>query len=40
VSDNNGTVSFGATNPLQFWTTDGVQGIDRLPLFGTGTAPP
>jgi tyrosinase len=27
----NGTVQFGATNPLQFWVTDGVQGIVRGP---------
>ena len=32
VSDQNGTVQFSATNPLQFWKTDGVQGINREPL--------
>jgi tyrosinase len=37
---NQGTVQFGATNPLQFWKTDGVQGIDREPLFDTALAPP
>jgi tyrosinase len=28
---NAGTVQFSNTNPLQFWTTDGVQGIIRGP---------
>jgi tyrosinase len=32
VSDPIGTVQFSNTNPLQFWTTDGVQGINRRPL--------
>ena len=40
VSDNIGTVSFSATNPLQFWVTDGVQGITRRPFFNTNSAPP
>ena len=40
VSDAIGTVQFSATNPLQFWTTDGVQGINRRPLFNTTAAPP
>jgi tyrosinase len=40
TSDALGTVQFGATNPLQFWRTDGVQGINRRPLFNTATAPP
>ena len=40
VSDNIGTVSFGASNPLQFWVTDGVQGITRRPFFNTSAAPP
>jgi tyrosinase len=31
VSSPNGTVQFSNTNPLQFWTTDGVQGIVRGP---------
>ena len=39
VSDQLGTVSFSATNPLQFWTTDGVQGINRRPFFNTASAP-
>src|SRR5712671_2738996 len=39
-SDPLGTVQFSATNPLQFWKTDGVQGINRRPLFSTATAPP
>ena len=40
VSDSLGTVKFSATNPLQFWKTDGVQGINRRPHFSTNTAPP
>jgi tyrosinase len=40
VSDAVGTVSFSATNPLQFWVTDGVPGINRRPFFPTNTAPP
>jgi tyrosinase len=40
VSDALGTVQFSATNPLQFWKTDGVQGINRRPFFPTTTAPP
>ena len=40
VSDPNGTVQFSATNPLQFWRTDGVPGINRRPLFSTAAAPP
>lgn len=40
VSDANGTVQFSATNPLQFWTTDGVQGVSREPLFDTATSRP
>jgi len=39
VSDQLGTVTFSATNPLQFWTTDGVQGINRRPFFSTATEP-
>ncbi len=34
-----GTLQFGPTNPLRFWVTDGVLGIDRAPLFNTNTAP-
>jgi tyrosinase len=40
VSNALGTVQFSATNPLQFWFTDGVQGINRRPLFSTAVAPP
>lgn len=40
VSDNLGTVLFSANNPLQFWRTDGVQGINRRPFFSTAAAPP
>ena len=31
VSGPNGTIQFSATNPLQFWVTDGVPGISRGP---------
>jgi tyrosinase len=37
TSDATGTVQFSATNPLQFWKTDGVQGITRRPLFDPNT---
>ena len=40
VADATGAVQFSASNPFQFWTTDGVPGIDRLPLFNTNSAPP
>jgi tyrosinase len=40
VSNAIGTVQFSATNPLQFWTTDGVQGVNRRPFFNTAAAPP
>ena len=40
VADNLGTVRFSNSNPLQFWRTDGVQGINRRPFFPTNTAPP
>lgn len=40
VSDPVGTVQFGPNNPLQFWRTDGVQGINRRPFFSTAQAPP
>ena len=40
VSDALGTVQFSPTNPLQFWTTDGVPGINRRPLFNTATGRP
>jgi tyrosinase len=39
VSDSLGTVQFSPTNPLQFWRTDGVQGINRLPFFNPATQP-
>ena len=32
-----GRVLFSATNPLQFWATDGVIGIVRRPRFNTQT---
>ena len=34
-----GTVQFNPSNPLQFWKTDGVQGITRRPFFNTSSAP-
>jgi tyrosinase len=37
VSNSNGTVQFGPNNPLQFWVTDGVQGVNRRPFFNTNT---
>jgi tyrosinase len=40
VSDNVGTVQFSPNNPLQFWVTDGVPGINRRPFFNTNSAPP
>jgi tyrosinase len=40
VSDPIGTVQFSASNPLRFWVTDGVQGINRRPFFSTAVAPP
>jgi tyrosinase len=40
ASDALGTVQFSASNPLQFWRTDGVQGINRRPFFNTASAPP
>jgi tyrosinase len=39
TSDALGTVSFSASNPLRFWVTDGVPGINRRPLFNTTRAP-
>jgi tyrosinase len=39
-SDQNGTVQFSATNPLQFWRTDGDLGVNRSPQFPTSAAPP
>jgi len=40
TSDPLGTVQFSPTNPLQFWRTDGVTGINRRPFFSTAAAPP
>lgn len=40
VSDPIGTVQFSAANPLQFWKTDGIPGINRRPFFSTAVAPP
>ena len=40
VSDPNGTVQFSPANPLRFWVTDGIPGINRSPNFPTNTAPP
>jgi len=40
VSDQLGTVQFSAANPLRFWVTDGVPGINRRPFFSTSAAPP
>lgn len=37
VSNSIGTVQFGPTNPLQFWSTDGVQGVNRRPFFNPTT---
>lgn len=39
VSNANGGVAFSPGNPLQFWRTDGVQGVTRRPLFDTATEP-
>jgi tyrosinase len=38
VSNSNGTVQFSSTNPLQFWRTDGVTGINRRPFFNTANS--
>jgi tyrosinase len=38
VPDALGNVQFSPTNPLRFWSTDGVPGIVREPLFNTSTA--
>ena len=35
AADNVGTVHFSASNPLRFWVTDGVPGINRRPFFDT-----
>ena len=39
TSDQVGTVSFSASNPLRFWVTDGIPGVKRRPLFDTAQAP-
>lgn len=39
ASDSIGTVRFTPQNPLQFWKTDGMQGINRRPFFNTAAAP-
>jgi tyrosinase len=36
-ADAIGTVQFGASNPLQFWSSDGVPGVNRRPRFDTAT---
>jgi tyrosinase len=38
TSNSAGTVQFASTNPLQFWTTDGTQGIVRGPRSGWNPA--
>ncbi len=38
VTDEAGSVQFGASNPLQFWTTDRALGITRTPRFNTARA--
>jgi tyrosinase len=35
-----GAVQFSATNPLRFWVTDGIPGIDRQPFFDTAVGRP
>jgi len=40
VSNSIGTVQFGSTNPLRFWTTDGTLGVNRRPHFSTNTGTP
>lgn len=40
TSDSLGTVTFAPTNPLQFWKTDGVQGVNRRPFFDVSTGAP
>lgn len=39
-ADSSGAVEFSSTNPLRFWTTDGVQGFDREPFFDTENSNP
>jgi tyrosinase len=38
TSDGLGVVSFGPSNPLQFWKTDSVQGVNRRPFFDVPTS--
>ena len=38
TSNQNGAVQFSNTNPLQFWVTDGVQGVVRSPRFNWNPA--
>lgn len=40
VSDAVGDVQFSASNPLRFWRTDSVLGIERTPEFNTATGRP
>jgi len=40
AADSIGTVQFSSGNPLRFWVTDGVPGINRRPHFDTGTGSP
>lgn len=39
TSDPQGAVQFTATNPMRFWVTDTVPGINRRPEFDTATQP-
>ena len=39
VANSIGTVQFSASNPLRFWVTDGIPGINRSPHFITATQP-
>lgn len=39
-SDSAGVVQWSASNPLQFWVTDGAVGVTRRPLFNTATGNP
>jgi tyrosinase len=39
VAGPGGTVEFSATNPLQFWSTDGFPGITRSPRIGLNWDP-
>ena len=40
VANSTGTLQFSSTNPLQFWRTDNMPGINRSPQFNTNNAPP